>query len=434
VSGVAFWCSSTGQVWTWRYTPFLGVWVVAATFIGGYVLAHRRAGRPLDRRLTRRWILGVLAVFVVSEWPIGQLGVGYLATVGIAGTSSTRSSPHRCCWWAADLAGRPLAPGGTRRAERGRLPHPVAGRAADLQRRAVRHARAHRGRHAQGQPARLLQRRRAAPRGGAGLVVAGDPARAERNAIEEPIRAFYLFASSVLMFVPAAFLTFSPLPLYGLYELAPPLWLGFDAVADQQAAGIVMNVVGGFVLWAIIAVLFIRWAGQQEAEDARMRRERSARVLDAVRTLEAEAGERPRRSERGPEEATERREVASGIDVDGAAVSPARDELEPGRWVPLRDQLGRDLDRHHVVVGPVVGEHRQREVLGVREVVEVPPVDPRRELAVRHDQRGELSGEPLVGGDVLEDAPPLERRCVEDEPDRGRVVGEASGSRPRCRR
>jgi cytochrome c oxidase assembly factor CtaG len=89
----------------------------------------------------------------------------------------------------------------------------------------------------------------------------------ERNAIEEPIRAFYLFASSVLMFVPAAFLTFSPLPLYGLYELAPPLWLGFDPIADQQAAGIMMNVVGGFVLWGIIAALFLRWARDREGLD-----------------------------------------------------------------------------------------------------------------------------------------------------------------------
>ena len=80
---VAWWCSGTGQVWTWRYTPFLGVWVVAATFVGGYVVAHRRAGRDLDRALLRRWCLGVLALFVVSEWPLGQLGVGYLATLGI---------------------------------------------------------------------------------------------------------------------------------------------------------------------------------------------------------------------------------------------------------------------------------------------------------------------------------------------------------------
>ena len=42
-------------------------------------------GRPPARACRLRpWCLGVLALFVVSEWPIGQLGAGYLATLGIA--------------------------------------------------------------------------------------------------------------------------------------------------------------------------------------------------------------------------------------------------------------------------------------------------------------------------------------------------------------
>jgi cytochrome c oxidase assembly factor CtaG len=289
VSGVAFWCSSTGQVWTWRYTPFLGVWAVAATFIGGYVLAHRRAGRALDPRLTRRWVLGVLAVFVVSEWPIGQLGVGYLATIGIARyvVYTFVAAPLLLAGLPSWLVDRWL-PTGSRR-----------GRVVDVLTRwpvalLVFNAVLF-GTHV---PI-VVDTLKVSQLGSFGVdvlhlsaaliwwwpAIRREPAR---NAIEEPVRAFYLFASSVLMFVPAAFLTFSPLPLYGLYELAPPLWLGFDAVADQQAAGIVMNIVGGFVLWAIIAALFIRWAKQQEAEDARSRRERGARMLEAARALSDE--------------------------------------------------------------------------------------------------------------------------------------------------
>jgi biopolymer transport protein ExbB/TolQ len=53
-----------------------------------------------------------------------------------------------------------------------------------------------------------------------------------------------------------------------------------------------MNIVGGFVLWAIIAALFIRWAKQQEAADALTRRERSSRMIEAARRLEeAERGD-----------------------------------------------------------------------------------------------------------------------------------------------
>jgi len=112
-----------------------------------------------------------------------------------------------------------------------------------------------------------------------------------RGAIVEPARGFYLFASSLLMFVPAAFLVFSPFPLYGLYELAPPLWLGFDPLRDQQASGVVMNLVAGLVLWGIIAVLFLRWARSHEAADAAARRERDALVLARIRAMEADGGE-----------------------------------------------------------------------------------------------------------------------------------------------
>ncbi len=288
---VAFWCSSNpGQIWTWRYTPFLGVWLVAATFIGGYVLAHRRAGRALEPRRLRFWCLGVLALFLVSEWPIGQLGVGYLATVGIARyiIYSFVAAPLLVAGLPDWLVDR-WFPAGTRRERtlRAVTYWPVA----LLIFNAVLI-----GTHL---PV-TIDGLKTTQLGSFGVDVlhlfaalawwwpAMRRAPAEPNAIQEPLRAFYLFASSVLMFVPAAFLTFSPLPLYGLYELAPPLWLGFDTLQDQQAAGIVMNVGGGFVLWGIIASLFLRWAAEQQRADEQARQERDARTLERMRALEAD--------------------------------------------------------------------------------------------------------------------------------------------------
>jgi cytochrome c oxidase assembly factor CtaG len=289
VVNVAWWCSSTGQVWTWRYTPFLGVWAVAAGLIGGYVAAHRRAGERLDPRLFRRWLFGVLALFVVSEWPVGQIGVGYLATVGIGryvvytfvaaplllsaiptwlvdrwlpwGSRRQRAVSFLTAWPVALLVFNVVLFGTHLPITIDTLKTTQAGSfAVDV---------AHLG---------------------AALIWWWPALRREpeRGAIEEPLRAFYLFASSALMFVPAAFLTFSPLPLYGLYELAPPLWLGFDPLLDQQSAGIVMNVVAGFVLWGIIATLFLRWARDRQREDEAARRERDARILARIRAMEAE--------------------------------------------------------------------------------------------------------------------------------------------------
>jgi cytochrome c oxidase assembly factor CtaG len=281
VVNVAWWCSSTpGQVWTWRYTPFIGVWLVAAGLIGGYVAAHRRAGAAIDPRLLRRWCFGVLALFVVSEWPIGQLGVGYLATVGIA-----RYVVYTFVAAPLLLAGTPTwlldrwLPWGSRRQRVVSLltQWPVALLVFNA---------ALFGTHL---PI-VVDTLKVTQLGsfavdvmhlGAALIWWWPAIRREpaRGAIQEPVRAFYLFASSVLMFVPAAFLTFSPLPLYGLYELAPPLWLGFDAIHDQQAAGIVMNIVGGFVLWGIIAALFLRWSRDQHTADEVIRRTRDAAIL-----------------------------------------------------------------------------------------------------------------------------------------------------------
>jgi cytochrome c oxidase assembly factor CtaG len=293
VVNVAWWCSSTpGQIWTWRYTPFIGVWVVAGTFIGGYLLAHRRAGRPVDPRLLRRWVLGVVALFLVSEWPIGQLGVGYLATVGIA-----RYIVYTFVAAPLLLAGLPdwlvarWFPDGSRR--RQALAAVTSWPIALLVFNAVLF-----GTHL---PI-IVDTLKVTQLGSFGVDVlhlgaaliwwwpAMQQVPAE-NAIEEPLRAFYLFASSVLMFVPAAFLTFSPLPLYGLYELAPPLWLGFDPTADQQAAGIIMNIGGGLVLWAIIATLFLRWAAEREAEDTAARRVRNDATLARIAALDAETAE-----------------------------------------------------------------------------------------------------------------------------------------------
>ncbi len=301
---VAWWCSSTpGQIWTWRYTPFLGVWVVAGSCVGGYLLAHRRAGRAVDPKLARRFVLGVLALFVVSEWPIGQLGVGYLATVGIARyiVYTFVAAPLLLAGLPEWLVTRWFPPGtGRRRVLAAVTSWPIA----LLVFNAVLF-----GTHL---PI-TVDTLKVTQLGSFGVDVlhlgaaliwwwpAMQKVPAE-NAIEEPLRAFYLFASSVLMFVPAAFLTFSPLPLYGLYELAPPLWLGFDPTSDQQAAGITMNVGGGLVLWFIIAALFLRWASEREAEDTAARRTRDATTLERIRALEAAEATGTAPAAPGPEE------------------------------------------------------------------------------------------------------------------------------------
>lgn len=79
-----------------------------------------------------------------------------------------------------------------------------------------------------------------------------------------PLRMVYLFGQSIVPTVPASFLTFSSTALYDGYAQAPRLAPWLTAVQDQQLAGLLMKIGGGLLLWGIIAVLFFRWASEEE--------------------------------------------------------------------------------------------------------------------------------------------------------------------------
>jgi putative membrane protein len=86
-------------------------------------------------------------------------------------------------------------------------------------------------------------------------------------------RSLFLFAWSIVPTVPASFLTFGAHPLYKAYEHLPKLW-GATALEDQQIAGLLMKLGAGLLLWALIAVIFFRWAAEEERRNhPQMRRE-----------------------------------------------------------------------------------------------------------------------------------------------------------------
>lgn len=113
--------------------------------------------------------------------------------------------------------------------------------------------------------------------------------------MSEPGKMLYLFLMSIVPTVPAAWLTFAEGSVYAAYDHADRLW-GISVTSDQQAAGFVTKVVGGFYLWGLIALRFFRYAtGQRAADDDRRRRVVAPRVLssrDVERAL-AEAGDAP---------------------------------------------------------------------------------------------------------------------------------------------
>ena len=80
--------------------------------------------------------------------------------------------------------------------------------------------------------------------------------------LSPPAQMLYLFVQSIVPTVPAAWLTFADGVVYKAYDHLPRLW-GVSVASDQQAAGMLMKVVGGFYLWTIIGILFFRWANEE---------------------------------------------------------------------------------------------------------------------------------------------------------------------------
>ena len=90
--------------------------------------------------------------------------------------------------------------------------------------------------------------------------------------------------------IPASFLTFGHTPLYRAYEGLPHIW-GLSTLEDQQTAGLIMKLGAGSLLWMLIAVIFFKWAADEDRrnEPRQIRRELE-RELEQMRTEGAEQG------------------------------------------------------------------------------------------------------------------------------------------------
>jgi putative membrane protein len=89
---------------------------------------------------------------------------------------------------------------------------------------------------------------------------------AELPRLSYPGQMLYLFLQSIVPTVPASFLTFGSQPLYHVYETFPRLW-GISALTDQRVAGLIMKLVGGFILWGWIAVIFFKWYAREQTSE-----------------------------------------------------------------------------------------------------------------------------------------------------------------------
>lgn len=86
----------------------------------------------------------------------------------------------------------------------------------------------------------------------------------------------YLFLMSVVPTIPGGWLVFADDVVYRHYDTPFRLW-GLDVLEDQQLAGAIMKLVGGWFIWLTIIVIFSRWVSSKDDSERDAVRERHRR-------------------------------------------------------------------------------------------------------------------------------------------------------------
>ncbi len=282
-----WWCSAVKQDWDWTPRPYLGVWLLVAAIAGTYARlwsAHRRDREATDRELTEpeltdrktdrrymwRFAGGVALLWIASDWPVGTLGGGYLASV------------HMVQYMVYVFGAAPLMMLGT--------PQWMAETVLDrLRLRKVWFV------VSKPLVAVLITNvilvathsplgvdsLRASQVGSfamdmiwllSGFVLWAPVINPVRQAgmSSAPGRIVYLFLAAALVpMVPGGFITFSPNPLYSTYELAPRV--GMTPLHDQQLAGVIMKLASIPVVWTAMGVIWFRWYNRDNQRPAHRR-------------------------------------------------------------------------------------------------------------------------------------------------------------------
>lgn len=272
-----WWCATQTDPWDWSVSLYPGVWLFIATLATLYAVTWRRRLRSTpDARFDRRrglWFgLGLLILWVASDWPIGPLGAGYLA------------SAHMAQYMLYTLGAAPLLLLGmpewmTRRllsklrlygAYRFLARPLVAGIAFNLI-LVLTHAPITVDALRTSQAGAFVLDMLWLLSGLIGWTPIVSPLE-ELRPRSAGTRLVYLFlAMGAVPMVPGGFLTFSPSPLYGIFELAPRVFPEIGPLEDQQAAGVLMKIGNLPVIWTVMAVIWSRWADAERRESERER-------------------------------------------------------------------------------------------------------------------------------------------------------------------
>lgn len=265
-----WWCSAQGVPWDWSWQAYPGVWIFILLIVAGYrkLLQLAPASHDEGSRATRiaSFTTGLIFLWIALDWPIGALGAGYLASAHmIQFLLMAFIVPPLLLYGVPPAAYEPLREhpvlSGLLRA----LTHPLIALLIFNALIIITHVPAVTDALMSSQLGSLLIDLTWII---AALifwwpVVAPLP---ERSWMHPLIKVGYIAAQLILGKPIFVFLTFAEYPVYATYELAPRVH-GIDAAADQQIAGLLMEVAGALILFVAASIFFISW-GHREHKTA----------------------------------------------------------------------------------------------------------------------------------------------------------------------
>ncbi|MEA3247875.1 MAG: cytochrome c oxidase assembly protein [Gemmatimonadota bacterium] len=258
-----WWCTATGEQWTWAWRAYPGVWLfVAAVVLASRWLVGAGAWRVAKAGPRAAFVSGVILLWLSLDWPLGPIAAGYL------------TSAHALQFVIETMLAAPLILVGLREAFDARhgvrpipgpvrlLLHPLV--AAILFNAVVAAT------HVPSVVDGLM------PTGGGAFLIDASwfvagvafwwpvimPAPSWRH-FGVPLKILYLLIGTLFHTVIGMVMLAAEHPLYGIYELAPPI-LPIPPRADQQLAGGIMELGVFFIIVVGSGILFFRWAERDE--------------------------------------------------------------------------------------------------------------------------------------------------------------------------
>ncbi|HJS71549.1 MAG TPA: cytochrome c oxidase assembly protein [Acidimicrobiia bacterium] len=261
---ITWWCTALEEPWTWEWIAYPGIWIASLVPLLFYASALRRHDGEKDWRKASLFLAGVIVFWLASDWPLGTLGAGYLASAHMVQflLYTLVSAPLLLLgipeWMARNLARRLHIEGVTLWLGRSLV-------ATGLIYNVILITT-----HAPGTVQVLRNSQWGSFAMDAIWLLAGvllwlpviSPLSEGRASSSWAKIAYLFLATSVVAVIPASFLTFTRTPIYGIYELAPRIG-SLTALEDQQLAGIIMKIATIPVIWTTIAVLWFRWAARE---------------------------------------------------------------------------------------------------------------------------------------------------------------------------